>query len=88
MPQDPCSTEFRSINGSASIYGDKEKGMMMKEIMGDWVGEHVWVTLRLFLGASRMKGKLSKVDESGVLLELPKGQTFVPLTSILHISKK
>ena len=49
----------------------------MKDIVGDWVGEQVWVTLRLFLGV-RMKGKLSKVDESGVLrIEVVKGRVSV-----------
>jgi len=59
----------------------------MKDMIGDWVGEDVWVTLRVFIGVW-MKGKILKVGDSGILLEQPKGHTFVPLTSIIHIVKK
>ncbi len=50
-----------------------------------WVGTNVYVTLRTTM-PTPLQGKLVEVDESGILLELPKGQTFIPLTSILHIS--
>ena len=36
--------------------------------------------------AVTVEGKLIKVGEPGVLLELPKGRTCVPLASILHVS--
>ena len=60
----------------------------MKELIGEWVGQHVWVTVRGVLIGVWMKGDLLKVDESGVLLEQPKGETFIPATSILHIVKR
>ena len=50
-----------------------------------WVGTNVYVTLRTTM-PTPLQGKLVEVDDTGVLLELPKGQTFIPLTSILHIS--
>ena len=57
----------------------------MTKSIASWVGKNVDVTLRIFIGV-RFKGKLMEVDESGILLEMPKGQTFIPVTSILHIS--
>ena len=35
---------------------------------------------------SMLEGKLIQVGESGVMLELPTGRTFVPVSAILHIS--
>lgn len=50
-----------------------------------WVGTNVYVTLRTTM-PTPLQGKLVEVDDTGILLELPKGQTFIPLTSILDIS--
>jgi hypothetical protein len=71
----------------------------MVEIIGEWTGKVVVVALRVGGGMSAHKqatleGKLLKVGESGVLLELPKDrtfvppkdQTFVPINAILHVS--
>jgi len=33
-----------------------------------------------------MSGTLVKASDSGVLLQLEKGQTYVPIASILHVS--
>jgi hypothetical protein len=70
----------------------------MEEIIGGWTGKIVVVVLRVGGGMtehkhSTLEGKLLKVAESGVLLELPKdrprggptNQTFVPVAAILHI---
>ena len=70
----------------------------MEEIIGGWTGKIVVVVLRVGGGMtehlhSTLKGKLLKVAESGVLLELPKdralggptNQTFVPIAAILHV---
>jgi hypothetical protein len=37
-------------------------------------------------GAAKLEGKLVQVGEAGVMLDLPKGRTFVPISAILHIS--
>ncbi|MCI0361561.1 MAG: hypothetical protein L0211_24010 [Planctomycetaceae bacterium] len=57
----------------------------MKNVIGKWIGQNVHVTLRAAMPVT-LQGKLLAMDESGVLLELPKGHSFIPLTSILHIS--
>lgn len=52
------------------------------------MGKTVSLSLRLW-GLSwgvTLKGKLLEVGESGVLIELPKGQTFIPVSSILHVT--
>jgi hypothetical protein len=33
-----------------------------------------------------LEGKLVQVGEAGLMLELPKGLTFVPISAILHIT--
>ncbi len=64
----------------------------MESLIGEWVGKEVRVMLRLGGGwaedhkTSMLKGKLIQVGDTGVMLELPKGRTFVPATAILHIS--
>ena len=60
----------------------------METFIGDWVGKSVSVTLGIggLATAVTVEGKLIKVGEPGVLLELPKGRTCVPLASILHVS--
>lgn len=60
----------------------------MQELIGKWVGEKVSVTLQagsLATGVS-FEGKLLNVGDAGLLVELSKGQTFVPEHSILHVS--
>jgi hypothetical protein len=37
-------------------------------------------------GGVPQKGKLVQVSDGGVLLQMEKGQTFFPVTAILHIS--
>lgn len=61
----------------------------MKSIIGDWLGKSVSLTLKVggIATAVTIEGTLIGVDESGVLLEMPKGQTFVPVASILHVSQ-
>lgn len=60
----------------------------MQEIIGGWVGKTVSVTLKVggIATAVSFDGKLINVSDGGVLLGLPKGQTFVPAHSILHVS--
>ena len=50
-----------------------------------WTGKTVHVTLRATV-PTPLTGVLIQVDETGILLELAEGKTFVPVTSILHIS--
>lgn len=57
----------------------------MNSLINDWVGRQIHVKL-IGLFSPTIKAKLLKVDSSGVLLELPEGQTFVPMTSVFHIS--
>jgi hypothetical protein len=57
----------------------------MKNAIGKWIGKNVHVTLRATV-PTPMQGTLVEVDESGILLEMPKGRSFIPVTSILHIS--
>jgi hypothetical protein len=63
----------------------------MGSLIGEWAGKVVSVALRLgggwaASGAAMLEGKLVQVGEAGVMLELPKGRTFVPISAILHIS--
>ena len=57
----------------------------MNNLIADWIGKIVHVKLRTTV-PTPLDGKLLKADESGILLEMPKGQTFIPVSSILHIS--
>ena len=57
----------------------------MKKLLADWVGKTVHVTLRDMM-PTPMQGVLLESDESGIMLEMPKGRTFIPVTSILHVS--
>jgi hypothetical protein len=60
----------------------------MATMIGEWVGKTVSVTLRVggIATTVTVEGGLAKVGDAGVLLNMPKGRTFVPLASILHIS--
>ena len=63
----------------------------MASMIDEWAGKIVSVALRLgggwaASGAAMLEGKLVQVGEAGVMLELPKGRTFVPISAILHIS--
>jgi hypothetical protein len=59
----------------------------MKNLIGQWIGKTVTLTVRASIAHPSIEGKLLALDESGVMLELEKGgQTFFPSTSILHIS--
>ena len=58
----------------------------MKELIEEWIAQTVAVVLRSAPIAITLKGKLVQANESGVILELKKGRTFVPVASILHIS--
>ena len=57
----------------------------MKNLVGEWIGKIVHVKLRAPV-PTPLEGALLKADESGILIEMPKGQTFVPITAILHIT--
>ncbi len=57
----------------------------MKKLLADWVGKRVHVTLRSGVAAP-IQGVLLEADESGIMLDMPKGRTFIPVTSILHVS--
>jgi hypothetical protein len=60
----------------------------MRDLISDWMGKAVTVTLQSggLATAVRVDGTLLRVSDAGVLLQLPKGQTFVPVASILHVS--
>ncbi len=60
----------------------------MDSIIGKWVGKTVSLTLKVggIASAVTIEGTLVNIGASGVLLKLPKGQTFVPVASILHIT--
>jgi hypothetical protein len=60
----------------------------MRDMIASWVGMAVSVTLRLggAAAAVTLDGTLLQVGDAGVLLQLPRGQTFVPVASILHVS--
>jgi hypothetical protein len=60
----------------------------MDSLIGDWVGKRISVTLKVggIASAVTIEGTLLNIGESGALLELPKGRTFVPAASILHLS--
>ena len=57
----------------------------MKNLLAKWIGKTVHVTLRATM-PTPIQGILIAADESGIMLELPKGDTFIPVTSILHLS--
>ena len=65
----------------------------MESLIGKWVGKDVSVMLRLGGGIApgehkkaKLDGNLIQVGEAGVILELPTGRTFVPVSAILQIS--
>ncbi len=60
----------------------------MGDLIAAWAGKAVSVTLRVggLATTATVDGTLTKVNEAGVLLRLPKGLTFVPISSTLHIS--
>ncbi len=51
----------------------------------EWVGVHVNIALRSTITAS-VHGILREIDEYGLLLETPRGHTYIPMNSVLHIS--
>ncbi|MFO0865105.1 MAG: hypothetical protein U0744_10720 [Gemmataceae bacterium] len=57
----------------------------MRDIVGEWIKREVNVTLRL-ASPITLQGLLLDADDTGVLLQLPQSQTFIPVTSILHVS--
>jgi len=62
----------------------------MQSIISEWIGKDVSVVLlnSHWTSEGKQQGKLIGVDSVGLLLEVPKGQAFVPLTSVLQISVK
>ena len=64
----------------------------METLIGEWVGKDVSVMLRLGGGwaedhrTSMLRGKLLQVGDAGVMMELPTGRSFVPVSAILHIT--
>lgn len=65
----------------------------MESLIGKWVGKDVSVILRLGGGIApgehrkaKLDGNLIQVGEAGVILELPTGRTFVPVSAIQQIS--
>jgi hypothetical protein len=57
----------------------------MKNLVAKWIGKTVQVILRTTMPVP-VEGILIDADEFGIMLELPKGDTFIPATSILHMS--
>jgi hypothetical protein len=60
----------------------------MRDMIASWVGKAVSVTLRPGGAATAvtLDGVLLQADDAGVRLQLPRGQTFVPVASNLHVS--
>jgi len=60
----------------------------VETLIGSWVGRTVTVTLKVggIAGAVKVEGRLVRVGDAGVVLEMAKGQTFVPIGSTLHVS--
>jgi hypothetical protein len=56
-----------------------------EEVLTDWAGKTVHVILRASV-PTPLQGELLEFDESGIVLLMPKGHTFIPMTSILHVS--
>jgi hypothetical protein len=61
------------------------EAIAMKKLLADWVGKTVHVTLRASM-PTPIQGVLLEADESGIMVDMPKGRTFIPVTSILHVS--
>jgi len=57
----------------------------MKKLLAEWIDKQVYVTLRATM-PTPLQGVLLELDESGIMLDMPKGRSFVPVTSILHVS--
>jgi hypothetical protein len=55
-------------------------------MLAGWVGKSVSVTLHTGGLAVTLDGKLVQASDAGLLLQLPKGQTYVPVAGILHVS--
>ena len=55
----------------------------MREFIAGWVGQTVSVTLQTPV---TLEGRLVQAGDAGLLLQLAKGQTYIPLPSILHVS--
>lgn len=51
----------------------------------EWVGVHVTIALRSTITVS-VHGILREIDDTGVLIETPRGHTFIPMASVLHMS--
>ena len=56
----------------------------MASVLSRWRGKPVTVFYadRNLVEAS---GKMHESDDTGIMIELPGGRTFIPLTAILHI---
>ncbi|QDU25567.1 hypothetical protein ETAA8_06360 [Anatilimnocola aggregata] len=57
----------------------------MESVIASWIGKHVSITLHSTI-PTPLDGKLVAIDASGILLQLSYGQTYVPMTSVLHLS--
>ena len=57
----------------------------MKNLLSKWIGKKVHVTLRTAMPVP-VEGVLIDADELGIMIELAKGDSYIPATSILHIS--
>ncbi len=60
----------------------------MSKLLAEWIGQRVTITLRSSIVPVTYQAKLLDADQDGIMLELPKGNTFVPMTSIMHISRE
>jgi hypothetical protein len=60
------------------------RGKTMKRLH-EWVGVHVNIALRSTITVS-VHGILREIDDNGVLIETPRGHTYIPMYSVLHIS--
>jgi len=54
------------------------------ETLKSWVGKSVTLTLQSTIPVT-LHGSLLQVDEIGFVLQQPKGEAFIPFTSILHV---
>jgi hypothetical protein len=50
----------------------------MNNLPKDWIGNNIFV----HVGHEPIKAKLLNINESGILIEVPNGQIYIPINSI------
>jgi hypothetical protein len=57
----------------------------MKSILGSWVGKNLHIVLRSS-PPTPLEGKVLELDHAGIMIDVLRTPTFVPVTSILYMS--